>query len=212
MSKESGGILLTELKITDFAQELGAKKSTPGGGSTSALAGALASCLVKMVANLSDEDYEQLISQAEELRDQLLQFVNEDTQAFNAVQAAFRMPKGTEDEKVSRRQAIQDSFKVAAEVPLKIMEASIQVLELGAEMAVHGNQNCVSDAGVAGLLSAVACKGGAYNVMINLPYIKDADFVAEKKARVRELLQEADRLEGIISDHVTKTLDWASLK
>lgn len=203
---ESGGNLLTELTIKDFAQDLGSEKPAPGGGSASGLAGALAGSLVKMVAHLSGEGQEAIISQSQGLADELLDLVNRDTDAFNQVMASFRLPKGTDEEKKERREAIQAATSLATEVPLRIMEVSLEVLKLAREMAFHGNKNALSDAGVAALLGVAACRGASYNVLINLPGLKDEEFVAATKTRLAELLSEADALEQTIGAHVRGAL------
>jgi len=203
---ESGGNLLTELTIKDFAQDLGSEKPAPGGGSASGLAGALAGSLVKMVAHLSGEGQEAIISQSQALSDELLDLVNRDTEAFNQVMAAFKLPKGTDEEKKERRQAIQAATRLATEVPLRVMEVSLEVLKLAREMAFHGNKNALSDAGVAGLLGVAACRGASYNVLINLPGLKDEEFVLSTKKRLEALLIEATDLEEVIGSHVRGAL------
>ena len=198
--------MLTELTVKEFAKDLGSEKPAPGGGSASGLAGSLAGSLVKMVAHLSGKGQEEIISRSQMLVDELLDLVNRDTEAFNQVMASFKLPKGTDEEKTARRQAIQAATRLATEVPLRIMEVSLDVLILAKEMAFHGNKNALSDAGVAGLLGVAACRGASYNVLINLPGLKDEEFVAITKKRLEELLDEANELEKIIGDHVRGAL------
>lgn len=197
--------MLTELKVADFVSELASNKPAPGGGSASALAGALAAALAKMVAQLS-EGQSEIAARAEVLVNQLLHLVNRDTQAFNQVMAAFKLPKGTDEEKQARREQIQAATRLAAEVPLQIMKFALQALELAREMALHGNKNCLSDAGVAGLLAATACRGAAYNVLINLPGLKDEEFVDNARAQVQEMLSRVQELDARIADYVTTAL------
>jgi formiminotetrahydrofolate cyclodeaminase len=203
---ESGGVVLTDLTLREFAQDLGSEKPAPGGGSASGLAGALAASLVQMVGHLSGEGQEELISRSRSLADELLDLVNRDTEAFNRVMAAFRLPKTTEEEKKARRAEIQAATRLATEVPLKIAELSLEVLALAEQMAFRGNKNALSDAGVAGLLGVAACRGAAYNVLINLPGLKDEEFVAACKLRLKELLQEAEQFEETIGSHVLGVL------
>lgn len=203
---ESGDNLLTELTIKDFAADLGSEKPAPGGGSASGLAGALACSLVKMVAHLSGEGQEETISRSQVLADELLDLVNKDTDAFNQVMASFRLPKGTDAEKSERRNAIQAATRLATEVPLRIVEVSLEVLNLAKQMAFYGNKNALSDAGVSGLLAVAACRGASYNVLINLPGLKDERFVTNTKEHLQNLLKEADQLEEIIGDHVRQSL------
>jgi len=203
---ESGGVLLTERTIQEFCEDLGSAKPAPGGGSASGLAGALAGSLAQMVAHLSGEGQGEVIARSQGLTEELLDLVNKDTQAFNQVMAAFKLPKATDEEKIGRRQAIQAATRLATEVPLRIMELSIDVLMSAKEMAFHGNKNALSDAGVAGLLGVAACRGASYNVLINLPGLKDAEFVADTKKRLELLLNEADKLEQEIGAHVRGAL------
>ena len=198
--------MLTKLTIEGFIKDLGSEKPAPGGGSASGLAGALAVSLVKMVAHLSGEGHEEVISRSQTLTDELLDLVNRDTEAFNQVMAAFKLPKGTDEEKKTRRQAIQAATRLATEVPLRIVEVSLEVLTLAKKMAFHGNKNALSDAGVAGLLGVAACRGASYNVLINLPGLKDDEFVSITKKRLEELLSQADELEQTIGDHVRAAL------
>ena len=194
------------MTIAEFTGVLGSKSPAPGGGSASGLAGALAASLVKMVAHLSGEGHEEIVSQGQVLADQLLDLVNQDTDAFNQVMASFKLPKGTDEEKQERRQAIQAATRLATEVPLKIVEVSLAVLELAKEMAFHGNKNALSDAGVAGLLGVAACRGASYNVLINLPGLKDEQFVGATRKRLEELLLEVDALEETIESYVRGSL------
>jgi formiminotetrahydrofolate cyclodeaminase len=194
--------LLTELKITDFAAELGSSKPAPGGGSAAALAGVLASSLAAMVARLSGEGWQEFIDKAQRLSGQLLDLVNRDTEAFNQVMEALKLPKGTEEEKRERSRALRQANRLATEVPLEVMELSLEILRLAFEVALKGNRNCLSDAGVAGLLAAAACRGAAYNVLINLPGLRDAEFASAARARLDETLKEAMDLESTIADRV----------
>lgn len=194
------------MTLREFANDLGSEKPAPGGGSASGLAGALAASLVKMVAHLTGEGQETIIARSQELADELMDLVNRDTDAFNQVMAAFKLPKGTDEEKAQRRQAIQAATRLATEVPFRVVEVSLEVLKLAKEMAFFGNKNALSDAGVAGLLGVAACRGAAYNVLINLPGLKDEEFVTKTKKRLDELLKEVKELEETIGVRVLETL------
>lgn len=199
-------MVLTDLSIQEFAKDLGSVKPAPGGGSASALVGALASSLVKMVALLSGDGQEAIIFRSQTLTDELLELVNRDTEAFNQVMVAFKLPRETDEEKRVRRSAIQSATRLATEVPLRIMEVSLDALVLANETALRGNKNALSDAGVAGLLSAAACRGASYNVLINLPGLKDEEFVSATKKRLASILKEVQMLELNIADHVREVL------
>lgn len=199
--------MLTELQVEMFLAEVGSNAPAPGGGSCAALAGALAASLVQMVAHLSGKEHAEVVPKAQIIAKQLGNLTNQDTEAFQEVMVAYKLPRRTDQEKKERRVAIQAGTKRATEVPLQVMEAALQALELAKEMALHGNPNTISDAGVAGLLGAAACRGAAYNVLINLPGLKDQEFVTETKARLDEILLAAQGLDEEIRKYVTGVLN-----
>lgn len=177
-----------------FAEETASESPAPGGGSISAYMGALAAALGTMVANLSahkpgwDERWEEFGRQAEAGQKHLktlLALVDEDTDAFNRIMDAFKMPKGTDAEKAARLQAIQDATLYATQVPLRTMEAASAVFPLLRSMAATGNPASVSDAGVGALAARSAVLGAWLNVRINAAGLKDravADGLLERAA------------------------------
>jgi len=183
-----------EMPLTTFGEALASGAATPGGGCASALSGALAAGLTAMVARttaasekFADRALEmnQVVTEADRLRGELLDLVDEDAKAFDQVMTAFRLPKETPEEQAARSEAIQQGYKAAAEPPLRVCTQSLRVLELAAQVAEQGNPNAISDAGVAALLAAAALEGGALNVQINLGSIKDEAFRAMHADRVR---------------------------
>lgn len=190
------GKRLTDLTVKGFADETASESPAPGGGSISAYMGALAAALGTMVANLSahkpgwDERWEEFSDAAVEGRkhlDVLLNLVNEDTAAFNTVMAAFQMPKGTDEEKAARAEAIERATLYAAEVPLRTMRAAAATFPLLRRMAETGNPASVSDAGVGALAARAAVLGAALNVRINAASLSD-------KSKAQPLLDEAEAL------------------
>ena len=173
---------LVKLNVREFCNETLSDSPAPGGGSVAALMGALGASLGGMVANLSAgkrgwEDKLEYFSdwavKAQQLKDELLFLVDEDTAAFNKVMAAFALPKESAEEKAARSAAIQEANKYAAEIPLRVMETASKSYQLLAEMAEKGNPASISDVGV-GLLALRACiDGAALNVRINLAGLKD---------------------------------------
>ena len=156
---------MLNLTVNDFLEQLASAAPAPGGGSASALAGALAAALVNMVANLTqgkekfaaDEEYmSQLIQAAAVVRRQLAELMEEDTLAFQQVMAAFKLPRETAAEKEHRQARIQATMIHAAQVPLKTAETALRVLGLSQIAAEKGNPSAVSDAGVAALLGQAA--------------------------------------------------------
>jgi formiminotetrahydrofolate cyclodeaminase len=188
---------LAELTVRDLTERLASRAPTPGGGSASALGGALAAALVEMVCELTVgrpeyEDVDPLARQmgtaAGELRTALLAAAEEDAAAYDAVAEARRLPRETDEEKAARRTAIGEASVRATEVPLRVMRLASEVLDLAARMAPIGNRNAISDAGVAALFAASAARGAAFNVAINLPALPEGhELRAEATRRLAEL-------------------------
>ena len=171
---------LGALSVDDFVAQLASHAPVPGGGSASAVAGALAAALVGMVCELTvgRPDYEevdpvarQVGGAAADLRAALLAAADEDAAAYQLVVDARHMPRSTDEQKATRKAAIADATGAATEVPLRIARLAVEVGELAATIAPIGNRNAASDAGVAALLAAAAARGAAFNVHINLPYL-----------------------------------------
>jgi glutamate formiminotransferase/formiminotetrahydrofolate cyclodeaminase len=173
---------LVKMDLRQFCNETLSDSPAPGGGSVAALMGALGASLGGMVANLSAgkrswddrlDYFSNYAVQAQQLKDELLFLVDEDTAAFNQVMAAFGLPKDSAEEKAARSAAIQAANKYAAEIPLRVMETALKSYSILAEMAEKGNPASISDVGV-GLLALRACiDGAAMNVRINLAGLKD---------------------------------------
>ena len=206
---------LIDKNLRQFANELSMDSPAPGGGSTAALCGALSSALTSMVSNLTvgKKEYEsvqgkviELAMSAQELKDEFLRAVDLDTLAFNKVMDTFRMKKKTEEQKKARDAAIQEATKEATLVPLGVLEKSIRALELAKEIAIHGNKNSISDAGVAGLTAQAAAEGAYYNVIINLPDIQDEKFTKETKAKAESLKKTAIKISDEIRTIVGEVL------
>lgn len=183
-----------EMSLTNFSEVLASGAPTPGGGSASALSGALAAGLAAMVARTTAaskkfadraEQMNQVATEADQLRGEFLALVDEDARAFDQVMAAFRMPKETPEQQAARSQAIQQAYRAAVEPPMRVCTRSLRVLELAAQVAEQGNPSAASDAGVGALLAATALEGGALNVQINLGSIKDDGFRNAQAERIR---------------------------
>jgi len=176
---------LIDLKINTFSNEVSSESPAPGGGSVSALAGALSSSLVSMVANLSfgKKEHEKNIDLIEKIgidgqkiKDNLLQLVDADTKAFDEIMRAFRMKKKTPEDIKSRKEQIQLATMHAINIPLSTMEYSLTALSLSKKIMKIGNKNSISDAGVAAELSAAAINGAYMNVLINLKDINNNEY------------------------------------
>jgi glutamate formiminotransferase/formiminotetrahydrofolate cyclodeaminase len=187
---------LIKMDLRAFANETASESPAPGGGSIAAYLGALGVSLGTMVANLSShkrgwddrwEEFSDWAKKGQELKDKLLWLVDEDTNSFNKIMDAFKLPKSNDGEKAARSQAIQDATKYAIEIPFQVMETSYASFDLLKEMAVNGNPNSVSDAGVGALSVRSAVLGAYLNVKINLADLKDENYKNEMLAKASKL-------------------------
>jgi formiminotetrahydrofolate cyclodeaminase len=187
---------LMKMTVEDFIEQLASSSPTPGGGSASALAGAMAAAMVEMACNLTvgrekfkdvEEALQVVLTRARELREQMMAAVDEDTDAYDAVSSAYKLPKGTDAEKSGRTAAIQAALKRATEVPAKVARAASETAQLALIAVEKSNPNVASDARVARLLADAARDGAIANVEINLDSITDRDFVAKMQEEITGL-------------------------
>lgn len=206
---------LTDLTCTGFAEETASESPAPGGGSISAYMGALAAALGTMVANLSshkagwDDRWKEFSDQADrgqELMQRLLHLVNEDTEAFNRIMDAFKMPKSTDEEKAARAAAIEDATLYATRIPLSTMEAAAETFTLLESMARTGNPASVSDAGVGALAARSAVLGAQLNVRINAASLKNREEADRLTARAAEIAEKAMIAETKVLEIVDEVL------
>ncbi|MGE5383220.1 MAG: glutamate formimidoyltransferase [Omnitrophica WOR_2 bacterium] len=195
---------LMDMTCKAFADETASESPAPGGGSISAYMGALGISLATMVANLSAHkpgwddrwnEFSDWADKGQKIKDELIHLVDEDTNAFNKIMDAFSLPKGNDQEKAVRSEAIQEATKYAIEIPFKVMKNSFAAFEIIKAMAITGNPNSVSDAGVGALAARSAVMGAFLNVKINASGLKDKEFVdkvltegadIEQKAKLEE--------------------------
>src|SRR5712675_1066859 len=192
---------LAKMNVREFCNETLSDSPAPGGGSVAALMGALGASLGGMVANLSAgkrgwddklEYFSDRAVKAQQLKDELLSLVDEDTNAFNKVMDAFALPKNSAEEKTARTVAIEEATKHAAEVPLKVMETAAKSYELLSAMADNGNPASVSDVGVGALATRACIEGAAMNVRINLGQLKDEKFKIHLQERVQKVSADSE--------------------
>ena len=191
--------MLKDLPITEFLKQTASAEPLPGGGCTAALSAALAASLTEMVTNLTigreefqavEEDMQEIAQAAADLRTKLQNDIDNDAQAYQAVLAAFKLPRNTDDQKKQRSDAIQQAFKTAATVPLGVARNAIKIMDLAARAITNGNPNAVTDGAVAVLAARTAALAAIYNVKINLSAIEDKAFVAELTREIEELEQQ----------------------
>jgi len=192
---------LLKMNLRQFCNETLSDSPAPGGGSVAALMGALGASLGGMVANLSAgkrgwddklEYFSDRAVKAQQLKDELLSLVDEDTAAFNKVMDAFALPKESAEEKTARSSAIEQATKHAAEIPLKAMETAFKSYQLLSEMADKGNPASISDVGVGALVTRACIEGAAMNVRINLAALKDEKFKSAFVEKVRKISADSE--------------------
>ncbi|MDO4545502.1 MAG: cyclodeaminase/cyclohydrolase family protein [Bacillota bacterium] len=194
---------LIDLKMKEYLDVLLSDAPAPGGGSVSALAGAQAAALMGMVADLTMgkekyADYQESCKAARQgagvLYEKFARAIDQDTEAFNLVAAAFKMPKGTDEEKAARKKAIADGTLEATKVPFSVMEMAAEGLKIAETMVGKSNPNAASDLGV-GILNLMTCMKGAWlNVKINLPGVKDEALAADYEAKGKKMLEEGEAI------------------
>jgi glutamate formiminotransferase/formiminotetrahydrofolate cyclodeaminase len=207
---------LVKMDLRQFCNETLSDSPAPGGGSVAALMGALGVSLGGMVANLSAgkrgwDDKLQYFSdwavKAQQLKDEMLFLVDEDTAAFNKVMAAFGLPKDLAEEKAARSAAIQSANKYAAEIPLRVMETAFKAYQLFGEMAENGNPASISDVGVGALAVRACIEGAAMNVRINLAGLKDEKLKSALREKVRKITAESESQFRRVDQIVQSKLD-----
>lgn len=206
---------LVDLTLTAFADETAGESMAPGGGSIAAYVGALGVALGTMVANLSahkrgwDDRWETFSNWAvkgQAYKNTLMALVDEDTNAFNKIIEAFRLPKSTDAEKKIRSEAVEAATKYATEIPFRVMETAYQSMEVMQAMLKDGLQNSLSDAGVGILCAKTAVTGAYFNVRINAKDIKDRAFAEDIIAKAEAIYTKALTIETDTINHITSKL------
>ena len=206
---------LADMSVSDFSDETASESVAPGGGSVSAYMGSLGAALGTMVANISshkrgwDDRWEEFSNWAEkgiELQSELTRLVDEDTEAFNKIIEAFRLPKKTNEEKQKRNQAIREATKNAIRVPYRIMETAYNALEVIETMVEEGNPNSATDAGVGALAVRSAVKGAFMNVQVNARDLDDKAFVEDIINKGREIERKTEEKEKEILNKLEKRM------
>lgn len=190
-----------DLTVAAFTDRLASSDPVPGGGSASAIAGALAASLVTMVAELSKRpkymEHRALHGVVEatgrELTDRLLQLADDDATAYATFAEALKLPKDTDEERARRTAALEASARIASEVPMRCVEACLEVILAAESLAGRCNQNASSDLTVATLLAEAAAKGAAANVRVNMPAVGDERWAAQIEYRLAGILEDIAR-------------------
>ena len=213
--ESESGKKLVQLDLREFANETASESPAPGGGSISAYMGALGASLGTMVANLSShkrgwddrwKEFSEWADKGQQIKDELLKAVDEDTEAFNQIMTAFSLPKNSDDEKKIRSEAIQNATKTAMEVPFRVMQLSASAFPLLKAMVESGNPNSISDAGVGALAIRSAVLGSYLNVKINSSGLKDVAFKEDILKKADLIKNETIKMESEIISMVEKAM------
>ena len=207
---------LKSLVENEFVEELSTNSPAPGGGSVSALAGSLGAALSSMVAALTHEkkgmldikpEMDEIGVEAQELKDRLAFLMDEDTEAFNQVMEANRLPANDEKEKKVKEKAVDTANKYAIDIPMETAEKCFRVIELTNTLVEKGNPNSVSDAGVSAEIALAGVRGGGMNVLINLNGIDDQEYCSKKRTAVKTLIKKAESLHQTVFNKTMKRID-----
>ncbi|UCG11247.1 MAG: cyclodeaminase/cyclohydrolase family protein [Deltaproteobacteria bacterium] len=194
---------LVDVSIREFIKQLGTGNPTPGGGSVAALCGALGSALSSMVSELtlgrerlkhSWQSMEEVKQGAGTLSNRFLNLTQQDTEAYEGVIAALRLPKETEEQKAARHAATQEAMEKAANIPLETLRSAETLMEIAKVAVERGNPATITDAAAAAQVARTAAAVASYNVLVNLPDIEDEQFVAESRKEVGEILERVNAI------------------
>ncbi|MGH4121303.1 cyclodeaminase/cyclohydrolase family protein [Clostridium sp.] len=189
-------MLLVDKSVREFIDQTSQNCPVPGGGSIAALSAASAAALVSMVASLtigkkgyedSEVAMKEIYEEANKYKEKFIGYIDEDSKAFHKVMDGFKLPKSNDEEKVARKETIQNALKHAAEIPYKIAENAYKLMEYSEKVVENGNKNAVTDGAVSAMMARSAVLSALYNVKINLSSIKDNEFVAEFEKKVLSL-------------------------
>lgn len=210
---------LVELEVLKFLAEVDSDSPAPGGGSVSALASSLGASLARMVAHLTfgKKKYEALdenvkkefTSNFEELlkiKEELNALIDRDSEAYNTVMAAYKLPKETEEEKAARSAEIQKCLKFAIQTPFDIVVLSGKAISLLGKILENGNKNAITDIGVGTMLLMTGLEGGILNVKVNLSSITDAEYVEKINKEIYQIREEAEKEKDRIMKIVNEAL------
>jgi formiminotetrahydrofolate cyclodeaminase len=206
---------LVDMTVKDFIETLASSAPAPGGGSVSALAGANGCGLMAMAGELTfkkkafkalDEKIQNAFRDTIDIfishKEKMLEYIDDDTRAFNGLMSAFRMPKNTEEEKKKRRVAIEKSTMETIRVPMEVCQLSLESLRLVEKVMPYANKNTISDQGVAVMMLDNAIHGSAMNVLINLPGLKEDNLVKAYRKEIYLIQEEAQGLRQMLLEKI----------
>ncbi len=189
--------------LSYFLDKLCSKSPEPGGGSAAALVGAVAAGLAGMLAALTIdkkgyedqwENMKRYYEKEKNLKEEMLELLQKDTEAFDDAAKAFKLPKNTEEEKKKRALAIEEGLKKATEVPLSIMEKSLEISKLAIEILEKGNEMAITDGAISTIFANAAAVGAMFNVRINFSWMKDKDYISNTEKKLSQIIEETERI------------------
>lgn len=208
-------MMLKDHTLVQFSDVTAGSDPVPGGGSVSALAGAISASLAKMVANLTigrkkyaevEAEMMEIATKAEEIRQHLLLAIDRDSDAYNLVSEAFKMPKESDEEKAARSTKIQEATKVAALVPMEVAKTTYELIPLIEAVVMKGNQNAITDGCIAMMNCRLGVLGALLNVRINLGGLKDEAFVKQLADDCAQLEKDITNIEQRILTHTYQAI------
>jgi len=208
--------MYAEKPLHFFLDKLCSSSPEPGGGSASALTGSIAASLSGMLAALTVHkkgyedvwpEMEEILDKATQLKDDMLDLLQKDTEAFDDAAKAFKLPKDTEEQKKKRSEAIENGLVKASEVPLAIMEKSLEVARLAQRVLKKGNEMAVTDGAISALFAEAAAIGGMINVRINFSWMKSREYIEKTEKRLDVILEE---IKNIKEEAISYTLEKLS--
>lgn len=206
---------LSNSSINEFLDDLASNKPAPGGGAVSALCGALGAALTSMVAHFTvgkkkylmhEELMQGILSDLVQVRDNLSENIEKDAEVFTAVTDAYGLPKDSPEEKVARKEAIENALKEATLIPFEVMTLCISGLSISAKAMGKSNTHVITDLGAAAIMLNAAIKASMLNVLINLSMIEDKDFVSEYRKKAEDLLSRGEELSNEIHSFTIKEI------
>ncbi len=207
--------LLKDHTLSQFCDVTAGSDPVPGGGSVSALCGSISASLTEMVANLTigrkkyvevEEEMKEVAKKADEIRHRLIEAIDQDSEAYDLVSQAFKLPKETDEEKAHRSAKIQEATKVAATVPMEVAKTTYRLIPLIEKVVMKGNQNAITDGCIAMMNCRLGVIGAILNVRINLGSIKDEAFVRELTADCEKLEKDITEVEHRLLAHTYKAI------
>jgi len=207
--------MYVEKPLQFFLDKLCSESPEPGGGSASALVGATAASLSGMLAALTinkkgyehvKQEMEEHYALAKQLKEDLLELLQKDTEAFEDASKAFKLPKDTEEQKKNRAVAVEAGLKKATEVPLSIMEKSLEIARLAQRVLKKGNEMAITDGAISALFAEAAAIGGMINVRINFSWMKDKEYIDSIEKRLGVILEEARKIKDEAVQYTLKKL------